>query len=126
MEHPGQAHVLHIGRLAGDLGRKIRSRNALADDPVIRRRLRLDGAGRLAPQGELLGELAIRDPPAISGRDGAVPDLQSGRRHAELAGRLRDQQRPDFGARQPQGRATVLDRLAPGSLAFIGRPRRIT
>ena len=61
MHHAGQAQVLHVGRLAGDLAGNIEARDRLADDLVHSGRFRPHGRGRLALEVERRGKLAVAD-----------------------------------------------------------------
>ena len=95
--------------------------NRLADDPVGGRGLRRHLGGGFALEVDLRGEFAVGHLAAVGRADHAVRDLQRVGRDAELLGGEIDQDRAHLGAGEPQRQPAVLDRLAAGGQALVGR-----
>ena len=68
------------------------------------------------------GKLAIAELAPVRRGDDAVGDRERGGVNAEALAASSTRMRADLRAGEPQRRAAVLDRLAAGGQAFVGRP----
>ena len=115
MQHVRQHHVLHVARLAGELGRQVAPRRAGADDAVGRRRLQRRRARDLALD---VRQLPVGDA-AARAADRAVVDRELGRLAPSTLRRAAEHQRAQLGAGHAQRLAALLDRQAAGGHAFV-------
>ncbi len=110
MQHAGQAHVVHVDGVAGDLGRDVAARHRVPDESMCGQRL--ERRGQVEPQLDMAAgdQRAIVDAAAVGRLDAAVAREQVGRGQPPARRRLRQQP----GARLRRGGAQRL-RHAAGS-----------
>jgi hypothetical protein len=121
MHHAVESHVMGKDGFAEHLRGEVEARRVLPDDAIVSNALGCRQAGRMPPEIDGAGERPI----IMAGRlpamnYGPVAHRQIRTRVAEISRGMVEKRRAHFSTCPPQCDAAELDRLAAGSVAFIG------